>query len=115
MSGPWTGLYAPAGLLVAPALLAVNTQLGQILPYATCGSPWHPPALVAVASALVSLGAAWISWRAARPGVEPSGRASAYPASYPFVGRVAALSASIIAYGLLLQGVSALVLSGCER
>lgn len=110
-----SGLLAPAGLLVGPGLWAVATQAGQILPYVSCGSPWHPPALLAFPAALASLAAAWLSWRASQPRRWPTGGSSTYPVSYPFVGRISALSGLIFAYALTLQGLSALVLSGCER
>jgi hypothetical protein len=110
-----SGLLAPAGLLVGPTLWAASTQAGQILPYWSCGSPWHPPALLALPAALASLAAAWLSWRASQPSVWPTGKTSPYPASYGFMGRISALSGLIFAYALTLQGLSALVLTGCER
>jgi hypothetical protein len=99
------GLRAPAGLLVGPALWVASTQAGQILPYLSCGASWPPLAFVAFPGALGSLLAAVLSWRAS---------ASA-PAARAFLGRVSALSGLVFAYALGLQGLSALMLSACER
>lgn len=110
-----SGLLAPAGAIVGPTLLVVTTELGQILPYATCGSPVHSPALVAFGAALLAIAASLISWRAAQPNMTPRGVTSAYPTSFGFVGRLSALAGLIFAYALALQGFSAIVLTGCER
>ncbi|MFE1599577.1 hypothetical protein [Methylobacterium sp. ID0610] len=112
---PPPGLLAPAGFVVGPVLWAVTTQLGLILPEATCGAPLRLPALAAFPAALLSLAASWLSWRAARPGIAPRAEPSGYPAAFPFVGRAAALAGLVFAYALALQGLAALVLSGCER
>lgn len=110
-----TSLLAPAGLLVGPAFWIASTQAGQILPYLACSSAWASPALLAFPGAILSLGAAWVSWRASRPDVAPYGERSVYPNAFPFVGRIAGLAGLIFAYALTLQGLSSMLLTGCER
>lgn len=105
-----------AGLVAPPALWAVNTQLGEILPYAECGAPLKYAALTSLPAALLSLGAGLLSWRVtvrnrsdATLGITP------YPASYEFVGLLSVLMGAAIGFALVLQGLSSLVLTGCER
>jgi hypothetical protein len=109
------GLLAPAGLLVGPAFLLASTQAGQMLPYLACSSAWASPAFVAFPGAALSVAAGWVSWRAARPEVAPFGERSVYPNAFAFVGRLGALAALIFAYALTLQGLSSMLLTGCER
>lgn len=100
-----------AGLLIASAAWAFNTQLGEILPYLDCQ---HQARFSATASflALVFTGVAGaLSWRAMR-------RARAVTpvsATSGFIGAMSALSVLIFAFALSMQGIASLVLSGCER
>ena len=100
----WLRVGAWTGLIVAPLLWSVNTQLGLILPYAECGSRTRPALIGSVLAVLLSLAAAAVSWRSAWPG--PTGR---------FWSGVCALFGVVLAFALLLQADAALMLTGCER
>jgi predicted membrane protein len=101
-------VLALAGLVVGPVLWAANTQLGQILPYAECrtGTPYSLP-LSAVA-ALLSLGAAGLSWRVSslrRPG----------GGVQRFLGSLGAMMGPLVAFALLSQAIATLVISPCAH
>jgi hypothetical protein len=100
----WLHVGACTGMIIAPLLWTVNTQLGLILPYAECGSRARPALIGSVVSVLLALGAAGISWRNAWPG--HTGR---------FWSAVCALLGVILAFALLLQTGAAFMLTGCER
>lgn len=104
------------GLIVGPSVWALNTQLGQILPYAQCGLPLPVTALLSTASAAVSLLAGFLSWRGVGgpPKADEAGR-SAFPASFPLIVGLSGLFGLIFAFALLMQGAASLWLSGCER
>jgi hypothetical protein len=104
------------GLVVPPLLWAINTQLGEILPYAECGAPLKWAALTSFPAAVLSLAAGLLSWRLTRHDrIDPALQTTVYPASFVFVGGLGALSGTIFAFALLLQGLASLVLTGCER
>lgn len=96
---------ALAGLALPPALWSLNNQLGQILPYAECGLSWRPGAWLSALFTALSLGGAWLAWRGAgqRTG------------STALLLRLGAGLGLMLALALLLQGLSALLLTGCER
>jgi hypothetical protein len=100
----WCRLATCAGLISGPLLLAMNTQLGEILPYAECGSSFHPMVLISILAASLSLVSGYISWRSPWPG--HAGR---------FWSGVCALLGVVFAFALLLQTGAGLVLTGCER
>jgi len=91
-------------MIVAPLLWAINTQLGQILPYSECGSRWRPALVASIVAIVLALGAAAVSWRSAWPG--STGR---------FWSGVCALLGVVFAFALLLQAGAAVMLTGCER
>jgi hypothetical protein len=100
-----------AGLLIAPTAWAINTQLGEILPYIDCRQQGRFSAIgsfVAFASACLAGAISWHWARRARSTVSLTA-ASGFSAS------LGALSALIFAFALSLQGIASLVLSGCER
>ena len=100
-----------AGLLIAPTAWAINTQLGEILPYIDCRQQGRFSALGSLFALTAASLAGAISWgwvrhaRATAPLTSMSG----------FSASLSALSALIFAFALLLQGIAALVLNGCER
>jgi hypothetical protein len=99
-----------AGLLVAGMAWAINTQLGQILPYLDC----QREARFCSASSLIGAFAAGlacvVSWRSAsRLGTAAPNRTAA------FVGLMSAIAGMVFTFALSMQGVASLVLSGCER
>ncbi len=107
-----TRLSIWAGLWFAALIWAVNMQLGQILPYADCRSQLHWSAITSFAGAALATASGLVSWLAARKvirgGVAAQGNVD--------LGRtVGALSASIFTFALLMQGVAAIVLTGCEK
>jgi hypothetical protein len=100
----WLRIGACAGMIVPLLLWAINSQLGLILPYSECGSPYRPALIASIVAVLLALGAAGVSWRSGWPG--PVGR---------FWSGVCALFGVVLAFALLLQADAALMLTGCER
>jgi hypothetical protein len=100
------------GLAAGPLAWAVNTELGQMLPAFACETGFKLPALISLVLAAAAVAMAGLSWWAAdSAGAE--GGAGARP--WRFIGRLGALMAILFAYALALQGLSSLVLTGCER
>jgi hypothetical protein len=104
-------LAACTGLVVAPALWALNMQAGQILPYDDCASGMHLSGIVPLVSVLVASGSALVSWRAGTPPKMEEGAAR----PLRFVATLSTLAALLFAFALLLQGAAGLMLTGCER
>ncbi|MCA1439504.1 hypothetical protein I6F07_04565 [Ensifer sp. IC4062] len=99
-----TGIAKYAGLLFAPGAWAINTQLGQILPYIDCGAgaSWSTVASFgAVALALLGTAASH-----ARIGPGES-RANL------FVVKLSVLAGLAFAFAILLQGAAAVLLDPC--
>jgi hypothetical protein len=104
-------LCAWSGLWLASLVWAVNMQLGQILPYLDCRSHAHASALASFAAAAVAALSAVTSWRvAARPAAANPPRDTFY-----FIGATSALAGLVFTFALSMQGIAAMVLSGCER
>jgi hypothetical protein len=101
-------LAACAGLIVAPAVWAVSTQLGQVLPYAECRGPLHLSAIAASLGLLAAAASGWLSWRSAS-------RAAVGDGAFRFVARLAGALGAVFAFALLLQAMGGIVLTGCER
>jgi hypothetical protein len=100
-----------AGLIGGPALWAVNTQAGQILPYSDCATHLRLSASLSFALALLVLGTAVTSWRARA--LPPPDFASAR--TQRFVAVLGCLTALVFAFALLLQAAAGIALTGCER
>jgi hypothetical protein len=106
-------LVCYAGLTVGPLAWAINTQLGQVLPSQECTT--RLPLLVgtSIALALLSLAAGYLSW-CCQP--ERSGEPSPNEVETTSFGALlSALTGALFAFPLLLQAMSSLVLTGCER
>jgi hypothetical protein len=103
----WTA--ATVGLAGAASLWAINTQLGEILPYPECRLKFPFAMLVSLFALLLTLAAGWTSWRTARDA------SVARPSTFVFTARMAAGTACLFAFALMLQGAADLILSGCER
>lgn len=102
------GVTACAGLIMAPAVWALNMQLGQMLPYAECGAGWRLSATVSSLCIVVACLSGWMSGHAAsRQQMEGS--------ALRFMAKLSASLAGIFAFALLLQAISGIVLTGCER
>ena len=98
------------GLVVAALAWAINTQLGQILPYLDCQREARFSAAASLIGAVAAGLASVISWRSAGwPEMAVPNRTVA------FVALMSAMAGSVFAFALSMQGVASLVLSGCER
>ena len=108
-------LSPSAGLVVPPLLWAANTQVGQILPYAECGT-FKITAATSFLAAALSLVMAYLSWQTVRRDPsEGSVEATLFPPTSSFLGLLSGLNGVFFAFALLLQGLSSVVLTGCER
>jgi hypothetical protein len=102
------GATVCAGLIMAPAVWAVNMQLGQVLPYAECGAGWRLSAAVSSLCIIVACLSGWLSWHAAsRQPMEAS--------TLRFMARLSGSLAGVFAFALLLQTIAGIILTGCER
>jgi hypothetical protein len=102
------GVTACAGLIMAPAVWALNMQLGQVLPYAECGAGWRLSATASLLCTIVACLFGWVSWHAAwRQPIEGS--------ALRFMAKLSGSLAGIFAFALLLQAIAGFVLTGCER
>jgi hypothetical protein len=101
-------LAAWAGLLVAPLVWAISTQLGEILPYVDCGAKVKTSAVISISAAVIAAVAGFGSWRAGQslPGERRLLR---------FIGGVSGLSGVLLAFATAMQAAAALVLSACQR
>ena len=104
------------GLAIAPALWAINTQLGLILPYLECRSGVKLDAWTSLPLAFLALTAGFVSLRFAgwREG-DAAQSGAAYPATVSFIGWLGALNGALFAFAMLLQGAASLMISGCQR
>jgi len=100
-----------AGLWLAPSLWAVNMQLGQILPYRDCYTNSHISAMASFVAAVLAAVSGVVSWE----GVRRVGQERVQAAIAVFAGSVSALSALVFTFALTMQGIAAVVLTGCER
>ncbi|MCA1408746.1 hypothetical protein I6F26_08255 [Ensifer sp. IC3342] len=101
-----TGIAKYAGLLLAPGAWAINTQLGQILPYVDCGAgvSWSTVAsfvAVAVAFAGTVVSHARFGPSEARTNL--------------FVAKLNVLAGLAFVFALLMQGAAAMLLDPCLR
>jgi hypothetical protein len=103
-----TGATACAGLIMAPAVWALNMQLGQVLPYAECGAGWRLSTMVSSLCMVIACLSGWVSWQAGSR--QPMQGATLY-----FMARLSGLLAGVFAFALLLQAIAGIVLTGCER
>jgi hypothetical protein len=109
-----------AGLTSGPVAWALNTQLGQILPYVECGSRLPLLAAISFLLALLSLAAACLSWLGNTEPVRRPSSSRAHTDEFAahtdeFAKTLSALTGALFAFALALQGASSLVLTGCER
>jgi hypothetical protein len=95
-----------AGLIWAPLVWAINTQLSQMLPYADCRGHTHLMALTACAAVVLTLGASSLSYARLRTA---SSRESV------FIGWLSVLCGLIFTLALIFQEAATLLLSPCER
>jgi hypothetical protein len=101
-------LVACAGLIAAPAVWALNTQLGEVLPYPDCGRGLRFSVIVSLLCLLAACVSGWMSWHApSRYAIEGLG--------LRFIARLSGPLAGVFAFALLLQAIAGIVLTGCER
>jgi hypothetical protein len=100
----WRRLWASTGFIVAVLLWAVNMQLGEILPEQQCRAQDHQLGLISLATVLLSLVSAYISWRSPWPT-----RAGL------FWSRLCTVMALLFGFALLLHMAAGFMLSGCEK
>jgi hypothetical protein len=105
--GARAGFLACAGLILAPAVWAMNTELGQLLPYVECGRGLRLSAIVSWLCILATCLSGRVSWRAA---CHPT-----HGAAFRFVAIMSASLTGLFAFALLLQAIAGMVLTGCER
>ncbi len=107
-----THLSIWAGLWIAPLVWAANMQLGQILPYADCRSQLHASAITSFIGAALTIASGLASWLSPRMVI---GDIEEHRGNVDFGSAVSALSAGLFTFALLMQGIAAMVLTGCEK
>jgi hypothetical protein len=100
-----------AGLALASAAWAINTQLGEMLPYLDCRQQARYSAYASLAALLLAFVAAIVSWR----GSSRAQNTEPFTATSGFIGGLSALSALVFTFAIFLQAIASVVLSGCER
>jgi hypothetical protein len=95
-----------AGLTIGGLVWAINTQLGEMLPYPECRTRIALLALTSLAMALAAIGAALLSRRKREPD---------QAAVDVFLSRLGLMAGLLFAFAIALQGAASLVLTGCER
>jgi hypothetical protein len=108
----FTHLSVWAGLWFAPLIWAANMQLGQILPYADCRSQLHVSAITSFIGAALAIASGLASWLTPR---RPIDETDGHQRNASFGSVLSAFSATIFTFALLMQGVAAMVLTGCEK
>lgn len=93
-----------AGLVLAPALWALNTQLGQILPYADCSQRSMTAALASTVCAVLATACALLTLRAWSRTPSRSAR---------FISAISWLAGFAFAFALFQQGAAAVLIPAC--
>ncbi len=95
-----------AGLVLPPCAWALNTQLGQVLPYVDCrGESWLAAAASLACTAVAAAGTVLILlvWQAGRS------------RTGLFISLIGCLSGAAFAFAILQQAAAAIVISACEH
>ena len=101
-------LLAWSGLLLGPLAWAINTQLGQLLPEPDCGGGFRSSTLSSALAVPASLLGAWLSYRV-------SGLRRRHAGMAGFIGSLGTMLGLLVAFALLLQALSTLLVSPCAR
>jgi hypothetical protein len=106
--------WPSAGIFLAPAAWAVNTQLNYAIVPWVCAHGSNIVPAIAIVSALAALASGVPSWRAWSAG---QGASEGLHGRRPrrFVAGLGVLLALLFSTVILLQGAAGLVLQGCER
>jgi hypothetical protein len=111
-----SGTLASFGLIGAATLWALNTQLGEVLPYPGCQ---HRLPLAGFSSLLVAaaaIAAGWWSWRTHQALTRrPERPASDARRTLRFLAGLGAGAALLFLVALALQALAGFILTGCER
>jgi hypothetical protein len=108
-------LQRSAGFVLGPLAWTVNTELGQVLPHAECGTPIPASALISLAAIAVALIGAFLSWRASRTRVSNQPHYLEGRASMRFLDQLGTLVGVTFAFALVLQSAAGFIVSPCER
>lgn len=104
-----------AGLAAGPAGWAINTETNYASSPWLCHS-WLQVIVTGLVLIVIALGGAALSWRAwqsPQPGFELVSQANGEPRN--FLAGMSALIAVLFALVIVMQCVSILILTGCER
>ncbi|MBB4187029.1 hypothetical protein [Sinorhizobium terangae] len=101
-----TGIAKYAGLLLACGAWAINTQLGQILPYADCGAGVSWSTVASFVAVAVALAGTLVSHARFGP---------SEPRAILFIAKLNVLAGLAFAFALLLQAAAAMLLDPCLR
>ncbi len=94
------------GLILAPTLWALNTQIGQILPYADCEQRANWSLGTSAVLAAAALGSTVLSYWV---GDSPKARTAS------FLSRLSFTVGLIFVFALVMQGAAAALLNPCQR
>lgn len=110
------GTLASLGLICATMALAVNVQLGEVLPYRGCRHHLPLAGFSSLAAIAATVAAGWWSWRTyqgLRP--RPGRPASDARHTLSFLAGLGAGAALLFLVALALQALAGFILTGCER
>lgn len=102
---------ALAAWIIGPALWALSTQAGQVLPYLDCGTHSRWSLSLPVLGAALSLASAALAWRACAGGRATLRRGDT---AFTLVASLGAMLGLLLALAMFLQAIGPMVLSGCE-
>jgi hypothetical protein len=108
-------LQRSAGFVLGPLAWTVNTELGQVLPHAECGTLIPTSALISVVAMALALLGAHLSWRVSRTRVSADPHYIEGRTSMRFLDQLGALVGLTFAFALALQSAAAFIVSPCER
>lgn len=94
------------GLILAPFIWAINTQLGQILPYVDCSRHTYWSLLTSSFAILLALASAAIPQAGSTPEEARTGL---------FLRHLSVLVGLVFAFALFLQGGAAWLVDACEH
>ena len=106
---------ASIGLWVGALAWATSTQLNYSLVPWTCASGVRLTPWIAAVLALLSLWGAWLSWRSlSRSGLEVQTEDPAAGTPFDMLAAIGAGAGVLFAAVIVMQGVAAFFLTGCE-
>lgn len=114
-SAPLRDGVPSAGVFLAPAAWALNTQINYAIVPWVCAHGMNIVPAVALVNAVVALSGGVLSWRAWSVRAEGSSDDPRAGRPHRLVAGLGALMAVLFAAVILLQGTAGLVFQGCER